>query len=83
MITDYEERCIRQYKSHTKHRANGDLMVRIDSGLWDIFYGKGFENTSRFRVFKVDKTPRLICVSGLHIPSDVREQPLKECLGHG
>ena len=77
----YEARCIRQYQAHTKKRKNGDLLIRIESGLWDIFYGQGFENTSRFRIFRLrgDKNPKLICVSGLHIPNDLREQLLKEC----
>lgn len=77
----YEARCVRQYQSHTKKRANGDLMIRIDSGLWDIFYGQGFGNVSRFRIFKLrgDAKPKCICVSGLHIPNDLREQLIKEC----
>jgi hypothetical protein len=80
----YEQRCINQHKSHTKTRPNGDKLFRIESGLWDIFYGNGWLNTSRFRIFKLkrDKTPQLICLSGLHMSHELREQLLKEC-AHG
>lgn len=79
----YEERCVRQFKSHTKKRSDGSLLIRIESGLWDIFYGSGWENNSRFRIFKLrgEKEPRFICISGLHIPNDVRTALIKECAG--
>ena len=78
----YEARCIRQYQSHTRKRDNGDLMIRIESGLWDIFYGIGFGNSSRFRIFKLrgDSQPKLICVAGQHIPNELRQQLIKECV---
>lgn len=79
----YEERCIRQYQTHTKTRSNGDKLVRIESGLWDLFSGNGWGNVSRFRIFKLklDKAPQLICVSGLSLSHELREQLLRECRG--
>lgn len=77
----YEERCIRQYQSHTKTRADGSKLVRIDGGLWDLFMGNGFKNHSRFRIVKVRQTGirSLIQVSGLSLNPALRAELLKEC----
>jgi len=81
---EYAERCVRQYKAHTKTLSDGAKLIRIESGLWDYFSGNGWGNHSRFRLFKLreDKTPRLICVSGMHMSPDLRNRLIKEC-GHG
>lgn len=72
------QRYLKQYKAHTSTRSNGDKLIRLDAGVYDIFYGTGWESTSRFRVFKAGGKPRLICISGLHMSSELRDQLLKE-----
>ena len=76
----YEERCIRQYQGHTKKRADGSLLVRIEGGLWDLFQGTGFKNVSRFRVVKMKQTGvrSLIQISGLNLTPSTRAELLTE-----
>ena len=78
---EYADRCTRQYRSHTKKRTDGSLLVRVEGGLWDLFQGNGFKNVSRFRVVKVRQTGNrsLIQVSGLNLNPALRALLLEEC----
>lgn len=77
----YEERCIRQFQSHTTTRMDGSKLFRIDLGLWDLFQGQGFKNVSRFRIVKMKQTGNvsLIQISGLNLSPALRNELLKEC----
>jgi hypothetical protein len=77
----YVVRCLAQYRSHTKKRTDGSLLVRVEGGLWDLFQGNGFKNVSRFRVVKVRQTGNrsLIQVSGLNLNPALRALLLEEC----
>jgi hypothetical protein len=80
----YEARCVRQYKSRIKTLKDGSLLIPLEMGLWDIFYGKGWTQTSRFRLYRLkrDKSLQLICLGGLQMSHELRETLLKEC-SHG
>jgi hypothetical protein len=77
----YEERCIRQYKAHTKTRTDGSKLMRIDGGLWDLFQGVGFKNVSRFRIVRIRETGKrsLIQINGLNLSIPLRNTLLEEC----
>lgn len=81
----FTEICLNKYKAHTRTRTNGDKMVYIEAGVWDIFYGSGWKNHSRFRVFQFRKgtEPRLIQLGGIHMPHDLRTELLKEIANYG
>ena len=75
---DQVARMLRQYQAHTSVRANGDKLIRMDAGVYDLFYAKGWEAHSRFRIFRAGGQPRLICISGMHMTSELRDQLIKE-----
>lgn len=79
-MNEYELRCIRQYQNHTKKRADGSLLVRIEGGLWDLFQGTGFKNVSRFRIVKMKQSGvrSLIQISGLNLTPQTRSELLTE-----
>lgn len=81
MTDNYVNRCLRQYKAHTRTREDGSKLVRCDGGLWDLFQGNGFKNHSRFRIVKIKQTGQvsLIQVGGLNLNPALRAQLLKEC----
>jgi hypothetical protein len=76
----YTARCLSQHTAHTKKRADGSLLVRIEGGLWDLFQGTGFKNVSRFRVVKMKQTGvrSLIQISGLNLTPSTRAELLTE-----
>ena len=79
MLTD--EMMLRQHKSHTKTLGNGDKLVHINHGLYDLFSGDGWKNASRFRIVKIRQTgvTSLVPVSGIHLTREYRDLLLKEC----
>jgi hypothetical protein len=81
----YSELCVAKHKAHSRTRNNGDKLIYIEAGLWDIFYGSGWGNHSRFRIFQFRKgtEPRLTQLSGIHMPDDLRKQLLRELTNHG
>jgi hypothetical protein len=79
----YEERCVRQYQARTKTLVNGDKLIPIHFGLYDLFSGTGWKDVSRFRVVKFkhkDTPPQLVQVSGIPLSREYREQLLAECI---
>lgn len=73
-------RSLRQFKNHTKTLKNGDRLIRIEGGLYDLFSGTGWGNQSRFRVVKLKSRElrQLIQVSGIPLSRDYRDQLLLE-----
>jgi len=76
----YIERCIRQYHQHTRTRKNGDLVVSLGHGLYDLFSGDGWKNQSRYRIVKLrdSKEKQLIQVGGINLSREYRNELLLE-----
>jgi hypothetical protein len=77
---EYAERCIRQYQAHTRTRTNGDKVVSLGMGLFDLFSGIGWKNQSRFRIVTARSNGRkqLIQVGGLALSQEYRNTLLQE-----
>jgi hypothetical protein len=78
---EYVERCIRQHKSHTRTRVNGDKVVSLGMGVFDLFSGDGWTNHSRFRIVRLrnNNSKQLIQLSGMTLSREYRDALVKEC----
>ena len=77
------EQMLRQYHAHSKKiESNGDQVIHVQGGVYDLFSGTGFDNHIRFRIVKFrDKTKSaqlLQLSSGLNLSREYRETLLKE-----
>lgn len=77
---NYVARCLKQYKNHTRVRKNGDHVISLGHGLYDLFSGTGWKNQSRFRVVKLRDSgeKQLIQVSGINLSREYRNELLSE-----
>lgn len=82
MEKEYVDRCVRQFQSHTRTRDNGDKVVALGTGLFDLFSGDGWTNQSRYRVVRARSNgeKQLIQVSGLNLSREYRTELLKEAV---
>lgn len=73
---------LRQHKAHTSTLANGDKLIGMSGGVWDLFSGQGFSTPIRFRIIKFrDKTKpnQLLQISGeTTLSREYRNQLLKD-----
>lgn len=64
------------------HRKDGSAVIPVQDGLFDAFFGQGFNTHSRFRVIKFrgaqGPSRQLYQVSGTNMSRDLRDQLLKE-----
>ena len=74
---------LKQYSLHTKTLANGDKLIQMLGGVYDIFSGQGWQTPIRFRIVRFkDKTkaPQLIQISGeTSLSREYRLQLVQEC----
>lgn len=63
-------------------RRNGDLIIPIQDGLYDLFRGNGFSHHARFRIIKFrgtqGNTKQIFQVSGSNMNRELCENLLKE-----
>jgi len=82
MSTTYVERCLNQCKSHTKHLSNGDFVVGLPGGVYDLFFGDGWKDRVRFRIRKVSVIGSTVTkfeqLSGLRLSDNLQQMILKE-----
>lgn len=75
----YKERCLKQHKAHTKNLPNGEHLIHIQGGLYDLFIGKGFRECIRIRLVGLaDNRQQLIQVNGTTLSRDYRTYIFKE-----
>lgn len=76
----YVERCLRQYRAHTRTRTNGDKVVSLGMGLYDLFSGRGWANQSRFRIVvaRSNGAKQFIQVGGVTLSREYRNELLGE-----
>jgi hypothetical protein len=81
-MTISTEQMLRQRHNHVTNLTNGDKVIHIQGGVYDLFSGIGWDNHIRFRVIKFrDKTKpnQLVQLStGLTLSREYRETLLKE-----
>lgn len=66
-MTLTKEAMIRQYQQHTKTLSNGDKVIGIPGGVYDLFVDSGWDNPIRFRIVRFkDRTrpAQLIQING-------------------
>ena len=79
-------RNLRQFKAHTKTLENGDKLIKIEGGLYDLFSGIGWKNQSRFRVVRLKHSVSgarqlsLIQIGGISLSREYRDQLLHEVM---
>jgi hypothetical protein len=82
MTTLSTEMMLRQYRSHTKSLANGDKIIGMPGGVYDLFCDTGWNDPIRFRIVRFkDKTkqPQLIQINGtVGLSREYRAEILKE-----
>jgi len=47
---EYVDRCLRQHANHAKTLPNGDRLISMPGGLYDLFVGRGWSEPARFRM---------------------------------
>jgi len=81
-MTLSKEAMLRQYQQHTKTLTNGDKVIGMPGGLFDLFVGEGWEQPIRFRIVRFrDKTKpaQLIQINGeVGLSREYRTNLLKE-----
>lgn len=77
---EYVDRCLKQHKAHSKNLTNGDHLIHIQGGLYDLFVGKGFSTQIRFRMvhLKQNNSHQIIQLSGPTLSREYRTQLHKE-----
>jgi hypothetical protein len=46
----YVERCLRQHTNHSTKLPNGDCLISMPGGLYDLFVGQGWSVPARIRL---------------------------------
>lgn len=80
MVTEYVARCIKQHQAHARNLPNGDRLIAIQGGLYDLFTGKGWKSLIRFRIvhLRQSNSSQLVQVSGPVLSRDYRTYLFKE-----
>lgn len=79
---EYVDRCLRQHQTHNRKLDNGDKLITVGGGLYDLFVGRGWSEPIRFRIvhLRQQKTHQLIQVSGPTLSRDYRTYLFKELI---
>lgn len=76
------EQMLVQHQKHTKTLSNGDHVIGLPGGVYDLFSGEGWDTPIRFRIVRFkDKTRphQLIQITpGTTLSSEYRNELLKE-----
>ena len=81
-MTTLDDVMLRQYRNHTKTLSNGDKVIGLPCGVYDLFSGEGWTTPIRFRIVKFrdkNRPHQLIQITpGLGLSSEYRNMLLKE-----
>lgn len=77
------ERCLRQFKAHTKTLSNGDHVVGLPGSVYDMFSGDGWLSRTRFKVVKQHagrsfQEAKIVAISGMTMSKELELLVLRE-----
>jgi hypothetical protein len=75
---------LRKYKEHVRTFDNGDHLIEIGRGVYDLFCGPGWSEPTRFRLARYPSdskiSPKILQLSGPSLTQGYRIQLLKALL---
>lgn len=76
------EKLLEQYRAHVRNLDNGDRLIDLGRGFYDLFCGEGWASQTRFKIVKIPVigfvSQRLMHVSGNILSVEYRNKLLKE-----